>query len=82
MAVLAVIVRKRFVIKVDDTGVTAIMWGPTLSIPWSDIERMEGHRLSARLLRRSNGKRVFVSMLDPAWTDRPVTRAIRSHLAS
>lgn len=79
---ITAITRNRLVIEVDDLGVTLRMAGPTLSIPWSDIERLEDHSLSARLLRRSNGKRVFVSMLDRGWTDRPVTRAIRSHLAS
>ncbi len=51
-----------------------------LTIPWTDIERLDGHRLSARLHRRSNGKRVFFAMLDPGWKRRPLTLAIRQHL--
>jgi hypothetical protein len=80
MTVMALFIQRRFIVEVDETGVTLLMGGTALSIPWSDTERVEGHHFSARLLRKSNGKRAFVSMLDLGWENRPVTRAIRVHL--
>lgn len=67
-------------VTVDDDGVLCVFPGGKLQIPWSDIESIEGHRFSARLVRSSTGKRPFFSMLDPHWRERPVTRAIRAHL--
>jgi hypothetical protein len=70
-------------VEVDNVGVkTHFPFGGGDSIPWSDIEAMEGHRFSARLLRRSDGKRRYIQMLDPKWSSRPVSRAIRAHLAT
>lgn len=74
--------RRSSVVSVDDSGIVITMVAGRLTIPWSDIERLDGKRLSARLLRRSNGKRVFFAMLDPSWERRPVTLAIRRHLAA
>ena len=67
-------------ITVDGDGVLCVFPGGKLQIPWSDIESIEGHRFSARLVRSSTGKRAFFSMLDPHWQERPVTWAIRAHL--
>jgi hypothetical protein len=75
-------IRRSSVVSVDDSGVVIKMVAGRLTIPWTDIETLDGHRLSARLLRRSNGKRVFFAMLDPGWEGRPVTLAIRRHLAA
>ena len=72
----------RCTVEVDDLGVKIRIMGGGLSIPWSDIEALEGHRFSARVLRRSNGKRVYVQMFDPKWSSRPVSRAINAHLAT
>lgn len=72
--------RRSSVVSVDDSGVVIQMVAGGLTIPWTDIERLDGQRLSARLGRRSNGKRVFFAMLDPGWERRPVTLAIRQHL--
>jgi len=52
-----------------------------LTIPWADVERLDGQNMSARLLRRSNGRRVFFAMLDPSLKQRPVTLAIQRHLS-
>jgi len=75
-------IRRSSVVAVDEAGVVITMVAGKLTIPWTDIERLDGHRLSARLLRKSNGKRVFFAMLDPSWDRRPVTLAIRRHLAA
>jgi hypothetical protein len=71
------------VVSVDDSGVAINMpaGGGNLMIPWDDIESLDGHRMSARLHRKSNGKRVFFALFDPCWERRPVTLAIRRHLA-
>lgn len=82
MLILAWWVRRSSVVSVDDAGVVIKTVAGRLTIPWTEIERLDGHRLSARLLRRSNGKRVFVQMLDPNWSNRPVSRAIHAHLAT
>jgi hypothetical protein len=75
-------IRRSSVVSVDDSGVIITMAVGKLVIPWTDIEALDGHRLSARLLRRSNGKRVFFAMLDPGWKHRPVTLAIQQRLAA
>jgi len=82
MMAIAWWLRRSSVVSVDDSGVVITMVTGRLTIPWADIETLEGRRLSARLLRRSNGKRVFFAMLDPGWERRPVTLAIRRHLAA
>lgn len=83
MLLFAVWIRRSSVVSVDDSGVAIKMAGAigNLLIPWDDIERLDGNRMSARLLRKSNGKRAFFAILDPHWEHRPVTLAIRSHLA-
>jgi hypothetical protein len=71
-------------VSVEGMGVT-ITWGmlkTKRAIPWDDIERLDEGRMSARLVRRSNGKRVFFALLDPGWQERPVTIAIRRQLAN
>ena len=74
-------IRHSSVVSVDDSGVVITMVAGRLTIPWTDIEKLDGQRLSARLVRRSNHKRVIFAMLDPGWEHRPVTLAIRRHLA-
>ncbi len=69
-------------VRVEDDGIVVKMMAGTLEIPWSDIESLEAHPLTARLLRRSNGKRVVVQILDPGWRSRPVGRAITARLRS
>ena len=81
MAILTWWIRRSSVVSVDDSGVAIKMVAGRLTIPWTDIERLDGQRLGARLLRRSNGKRVFFAMLDPGWEQRPTTLAIQRHLA-
>jgi len=76
----AVIFHIRNVIQVDEAGITLIVGVPSRSVPWSDIERIECHRLSARIRQKSNGKGMTFSMFDPYWPDRPVAQAIRAHL--
>jgi hypothetical protein len=79
-ATVAVIFHRRNVVQVDDGGITLIMGGKSLSVPWSDVERIEGHRLSARIRRRSNQRGVTFAMFDPHWADSPVAQAIHAHL--
>ena len=83
MLILSVVIHRTAVITVDSEGVSwRILGGMGSSAPWSDIERVESHRFSGRLVRKSSSKRMFFSMLDPHWRDRPVTQAIQAHLAS
>ena len=80
MLVLAWWIRRSSVVSVNDSGVDVSFVGGQVLIPWDDIERIDGYLLSGRLVRRSNGKQFFFSMLDPSWKQRPVTLAIRSQL--
>jgi hypothetical protein len=83
IALSFILVLPRCTVEVDDFGVRVhLPLGSGASIPWSDIEALEGHRFSARLLKRSNGRRVYVQMFDPKWSSRPVSRAIHAHLAT
>jgi hypothetical protein len=77
MLILALPIQRYETITVDLEGVKFRFPGGRLSVPWSDIESIEGHRLSARLVRTGTRKRPFFSVLDPHWLDRPVTRSIR-----
>jgi hypothetical protein len=82
MLILSVVIHRSAVITVDSEGVHwRLFGGVNGSTPWSDIERVESHRLSGRLARKSSSKRVFFSMLDPHWRDRVVTKAIQAYLA-
>ena len=79
MVAFAWVIRSSTPVSVEGMGVT-ITWGmlkTKRAIPWDDIERLDEGRMSARLVRRSNGKRVFFALLDPGWQERPVTIAIR-----
>ncbi len=84
MVAFAWVIRSSTPVSVEGMGVT-ITWGmlkTKRAIPWDDIERLDEGRMSARLVRRSNGKRVFFALLDPGWQERPVTIAIRRQLAN
>jgi hypothetical protein len=81
LLIFSVVIQRTAVVTVDSEGVQWRVFGAKGSAPWSDIERVEGHRLSGRLVRRSSSKRVFFSMLDPQWRVRRVTLAIQAHLA-
>jgi hypothetical protein len=84
VALFVVVVFPHGTVEVDDFGVRIqfpLSRGVN-SIPWSDISALEGHRFGARLLLRGNGKRRYVQMLDLHWSSRPVSRAIRAHLAT
>jgi hypothetical protein len=82
MLLSALWIHRSFVVSVDDSGVAIKTVRGNLAIPWTDIEELDGHRWNARLLRKSDGKRVYFASLDPGWQRRPVTLAIRRHLAS
>lgn len=74
VALFFIVALPRCTVEVDDIGVKIQIIGGEVSIPWSDIEALESHRFSARLLKRSSGKRVYVQMFDPNWSSRPVSR--------
>jgi hypothetical protein len=80
--ILSVLLRRASVVTVDSDGVHWRVAGTEGSAPWSDIERIEGHRLSGSLVRRSSSKRVVFSALDPHWRGRAVTEAIQAQIAS
>jgi hypothetical protein len=73
--------RKSF-ITVNDEGVSWTfangMSGPF--VPWADIDRVDAHRLSAWVVRKSSGRRVLFAALDPWWSHRPMAKAILSRV--
>jgi hypothetical protein len=81
MLILALLIHRRCTVEVNDNGIKLKMWGPTsLSIPWSDVESVQGHAMGLRVVRRSTSKRPFVQIFCADPLDGPVGRAIRSHL--
>jgi hypothetical protein len=78
----AVLGSRRSIVTVTDEGVSWSfangMNGP--SVPWEDIERVDDHRLSAWVVRKSSGRRVLFAALDPWWSRRPMARAILSRV--
>jgi len=82
MFLCAALVWRSARITVDSKGISWRFPGGGLSIPWSDIGAIEEHLLSGRVVRISSGAKVFFSMLDPYWRNRPVTMAIRHHLVN
>jgi hypothetical protein len=78
---LAVMIHRRNVVEVSDSGIKLTMWGSaSLSIPWSDVQSVQGHAMGLRVVRRSTPRRPLVQVFCPDPLNGVVGRAIRAHL--
>jgi hypothetical protein len=83
MLILSLMIYRRCIVEVSDNGIKLTMWGSaSLSIPWSDIDSVQGHAMGLRIVRRSTSKRPFVQIFCSDALNGPVGRAIRAHLRS
>jgi hypothetical protein len=83
MAILAVMLRRQSIVEVSNSGITLTFSGRAMRssfVPWSDVESVEGHFMSLRVVRRSTPKRLVVQTFcfDPL--DSLVARAIRDRV--
>jgi hypothetical protein len=64
MAIGAVVLRRRSIVEVGDSGITLTFSGRAMIssfVPWSDVESVqEGHFMSLQVVRRSTPKRLVV----------------------
>ncbi len=81
MLILAVTIHRRSVVEVSDSGITLTMLGPaSVSIPWSDVDSVQGHAMGLRVVRRSTPKRPLVQIFCSDPLNSLIGRTIRAHL--
>jgi Na+/melibiose symporter-like transporter len=80
MLICAINVHRRCIVEVNDKGIELTTFGrASLSIPWSDVDSVEGHAMGLRIVRRSTAKRPFVQIFSSDPLNGPVALAIRTH---
>jgi len=80
--VFALVLRVTVMVIAHKDGVS-VVWrvsGQSRTVPWNDIERLEGSRFRARLVLRDGKTRKTIAGFDPHWADRRVMQVITEHI--